>query len=253
MPRGENAISTCPIQTATSCRLPVRYNDPDGITLADEADGSFSRDASYGGSGIATRSCCPDRAYARGSAGGLACDDCRFPRERPLGDEDYGAECVRAVVYAGGLRRGARAADYREACREDGAGEEGLNEGGDNLWLHLFPGAAGAPAGGAPARRGALLPLPRVREGAVLRVPRDRGPIGRGVSRDGRGGDGLLSEAPALGVPHADDPRCAREREAVRRCLMGCPDFQVCGCVNAAERDSHRTRPFVRGGKWLTS
>src|SRR5438067_11455302 len=28
MPRGENAISTCPIRTATSCRLPGRY-EPD--------------------------------------------------------------------------------------------------------------------------------------------------------------------------------------------------------------------------------
>ena len=35
-PPGENAISICPIPTATSCRLLVRYNDLERITFADE-------------------------------------------------------------------------------------------------------------------------------------------------------------------------------------------------------------------------
>jgi hypothetical protein len=110
-----------------------------------------------------------------------------------------------------------------------------LNEGGDNLWLHLFPWAAGALAGGAPARRGALLTLPRVREGAVLRGPMDRGPIGRGVSRDGRGGYGLLSEAPALGVP---TPTILGARENGKLCVGASWDAQAsrfADCVNATE------------------
>ncbi len=36
MPRGENAIFTCPIRTATSCRLPGRYDDLERITYANK-------------------------------------------------------------------------------------------------------------------------------------------------------------------------------------------------------------------------
>src|SRR4051812_22175456 len=45
MPRGENAISTCPIRTATSCRLPGRY-EPDIWVLL--ANGRSSEDIANG-------------------------------------------------------------------------------------------------------------------------------------------------------------------------------------------------------------
>jgi len=49
--------------------------------------------------------------------------DRRLQRERPLGDDDCGAERLRTVVLAGGLSRGARAAGHRGDSRADAAAE----------------------------------------------------------------------------------------------------------------------------------
>jgi hypothetical protein len=68
--------------------------------------GGDGRNASHGLRACGAVGDCGDyRAYACGSARGLAGLDYRLAGERPVGDEDYGTERIRTVLYAGRLGR----------------------------------------------------------------------------------------------------------------------------------------------------
>jgi hypothetical protein len=126
-----------------------------------------------------------------------------------------------------------------------------LNEGGDNLWLHLFPGAAGALAGGAPLveERFSLFR-------AFAKAPffGFRGIVARS------GAEYRVTVAAEMDFYRSTSLGCSsRRRSSVRArtgklCVDASWDAQTSRFADVSMlRDSHRTRPFVRGGKWLTS
>src|SRR6266849_3892540 len=99
-PPGENAISTCPTRTATSCRLLVLYNDLESIAFADEGRMPVSVEMEHAGDHLPGASwrrvrrfgfsppssfCIPERKrrWADGSAPMFRASDRAALRSRP--------------------------------------------------------------------------------------------------------------------------------------------------------------------------